>query len=197
MGHGVTDPEELWESVDGQTLLDPDDRVGLRQTWISTRADLNVAEQANIRRALTRIGRPSAATILDDLWLRDLHQRMFGEVWHWAGKYRRTLTNLGVEPHLIAPRMRDLVLDAIAWQDEPVLVAVRFHHRLVVIHPFVNGNGRHGRAAATSLSRSLDGPALTWGMHLGEPASARRHYLEALRRADSGDIEPLVDFSTS
>jgi Fic-DOC domain mobile mystery protein B len=193
----VTDSEALWDFEDGQTLLDPDDRVGLRQTWISTRADLNVAEQANIRRALTRIGRPSAATILDDLWLKDLHQRMFGEVWDWAGRYRRTLTNLGVEPHLIAPHMRDLVLDAVAWQDEPLLVAVRFHHRLVVIHPFVNGNGRHGRAAATSLSRALDGPTLTWGMHLGEPASARRRYLDALRRADTGDIGPLVEFSTS
>lgn len=193
----MTDSEALWDFEDGQTLLDPDDRVGLRQTWISTRADLNVAEQANILRALTRIGRPSAATILDDLWLKELHQRMFGEVWDWAGRYRRTLTNLGVEPHLIAARMRDLVLDAVAWQDEPLLVAVRFHHRLVVIHPFVNGNGRHGRAAATSLSRALDGPPLTWGIHLGEPANARRRYLEALRQADAGDIEPLVEFSTS
>ena len=187
----------IWDARDGQTALDPDDRIGLRQTWISTRADLDIAEQSNIRRALTGLGRPSAAVILDDLWLRDLHHRMFGEVWEWAGRYRRTLTNLGVEPHHIGPQVRDLVLDATAWRDDPVTVAARFHHRLVVIHPFVNGNGRHARIAAAALSRAHGGPALSWGIELGDTGVARRRYLDALRAADAGDLGPLVDFSTT
>ena len=76
----MSDAGDVWGFDDGQTFLDPDDRVGLRQTWVTTRADLNIAEQANFRRALTRVGQPSAKTILDDLWLRDLHRRMFGDV---------------------------------------------------------------------------------------------------------------------
>jgi Fic-DOC domain mobile mystery protein B len=181
------------EADDGQTVLDPDERVGLRQTWVSTRADLNSAEQENIRRALGRIGNPSAETILDDLWLTELHQRMFGDVWRWAGRYRRTLTNLGVEPGLIAPMVHDLVLDARAWPDDAITTAARFHHRLVAIHPFVNGNGRLARAAATCLSRALAGPDLTWGMGLGDAIVARRRYLDALRQADHGDLAALID----
>ena len=193
----MSDAGDVWGFDDGQTFLDPDDRVGLRQTWVTTRADLNIAEQANFRRALTRVGQPSAKTILDDLWLRDLHRRMFGDVWGWAGRYRRTLTNLGVEPQLIAPQVRGLVLDAGAWRDDPLTVAVRFHHRLVVVHPFVNGNGRHARAVAATLSRALDGPTLTWGLELGDPSIARVRYLDVLRRADAGDLEPLIGFSTT
>lgn len=190
--------DSVWAvaGVDGQTVLDPDERAGLRATWVSTRADLNAAEQANIRRALGRIGSPSASVILDDLWLREFHRRMFGEVWTWAGRYRRTQTNLGIEADLIATAVRDLVKDARAWLDGPVVVSATFHHRLVMIHPFVNGNGRHARAAASSLCRALGGPELTWGLTLGDARAARRDYLAALRRADAGDLAPLVAFVT-
>ena len=193
----MSEPDWAEAVDDGQTILGPDDRVGLRQTWVSTRSDLNAAEQANIRRALSRVGRPPADRILDDLWLRDLHRRMFGDVWTWAGRYRQTLTNLGVEPHLIAPMMRDLVRDARAWPDDVTTVVARFHHRLVAIHPFVNGNGRMARAAATALSSALDGPDLTWGMQLADPRIARHRYLDALRRADDGDLAALIEVLTA
>ena len=196
MVDALNEPGWAAAAADGQTALDPDERAGLRATWVSTRADLNAAEQANIRRALGGIGSPRANVILDDLWLRELHRRMFGEVWTWAGRYRRTQTNLGIAADLIATAVRDLVADARAWPDGPVAVSARFHHRLVAIHPFVNGNGRHARAAASSLCRALGGPELTWGLSLGDASAARRDYLAALRRADAGDIDPLVTFVT-
>jgi Fic-DOC domain mobile mystery protein B len=193
----MTDSSWLSEAEEGQTILGPDDRTGLRPTWISTRAELNQAEQTCIRRALTRLGSPTAETILDDLWLRGLHRRMFSDVWDWAGRYRQTQTNLGVEPTIVAMLVRDLVRDALAWPDEGVVIAVRFHHRLLVIHPFVNGNGRHARIAAGALSRALHGPALGWGIGLRDPELARRRYLAALRHADAGDLGPLIEIATT
>lgn len=192
----MTDSSWLSEAEDGQTALDPDERIGLRPTWVSTRAELNQVEQTSIMRALSRLGQPTVDEILDDLWLRRLHSRMFGDIWSWAGRYRLTQTNLGVGPALIAPRLKDLVRDAQTWPDDPLVVAVRFRHLLLVIHPFVNGNGRHARIAASGLSRALGGPELGWGIGLADPAAARARYLAALRDADDGDLGPLVDVAT-
>lgn len=186
---------------EGHTALTADDTVGLIPTRISTRDQLNDAEERNISRALLRPV-PDTAQLLDDRYLRDLHGAMFGEVWEWAGRYRLRETNIGVDPATISTEVRTLVADVRAWVDhqtfEPDEVAVRFHHRLVSIHPFPNGNGRHGRVAADYLIGSLGGHRFTWGAGLGFATSdLRAAYLSALRKADRGQVDELVGFARS
>ncbi len=182
----------------GQTLLTEEARRGLKLRYVTTRAELNEAEQANILRALTRARRPTLAQILDDLYLRRLHRRMFGGVWDWAGTYRTSETNIGVPPAQIATSVRDLVADARAWidaGDPPDRIATRVHHRLVQIHPFPNGNGRHGRVAADYLVVALGRAAFTWGAAGGlDYAQLRSEYVTALRRADGGGLDSLLAF---
>jgi Fic-DOC domain mobile mystery protein B len=128
---------------DGHTPLDEDDSRGLKLSYISTRGELNEAEQENILRAISGRRAPSAEALLTDRYLRELHRAMFGEVWDWAGTYRRTETNIGIEPSQISGAVRNLVHDARWWvesKSEPEdTVGVRLHHRLVSIHPFTNG----------------------------------------------------------
>jgi len=193
---------------DGSTPLDPDEREGLIPTYIATRDDLNAAEQANIASALLTLRRRTLtpAQILDELFVRSLHKVMFKDVWTWAGTYRTTERNIGVDPTLIAISVTDLVADAAFWvqpdngwldRDQAVC---RIHHRLVAIHPFPNGNGRHARAYADLLMRTLGGPPFTWGSaHLTDGTPDRQAYLNALRAADANpdDIDQLVHFARS
>ena len=184
---------------DGHTELSEEDRLGLIPTYIATRGELFDAEQRNIAQALLRRS-PSATALLDDTYLRRLHKAMFGQVWGWAGRYRKLETNIGIAPERISSEVRNIVDDTKAWveystyeQDE---IAVRFHHRLVAIHAFPNGNGRHGRIAADYLVTSLSGEPFTWGAGLDtDTDQLRAIYLRALRRADGGDIEELLAFA--
>ena len=184
---------------DGHTPLDGDDREGLKLTYITTRSELNEAEQENILRARRGRRHPTLQALLDDKYLRDLHRAMFGDVWAWAGSYRRLETSIGIDPARIAVGVRDLVADTKIWaeHEEPLCVAVRFHHRLVSIHPFPNGNGRHGRQAADYLMEALKQPPFTWGAvgGRGDVEGTRRRYLAALREADNGDLAPLEHFA--
>lgn len=192
--------DPLLPSGEGRTPLDDVD--GLRLTYITTRAELNEAEQANIIRALDR-PTPTVNALLDDLYLRNLHRAMFSDVWTWAGTYRTLLTTPGIDPTEIASAVRDLVADATLWARGPETadrVAVRFHHRLVSIHPFPNGNGRHARHAADLLLVALGEPPFTWGLHLEvSTAELRARYLETLRRADRDpeDLDDLERFARS
>ena len=186
---------------DGQTALPDGDMEGLIPSHISTRGDLFEAEQRNIAQALLRRP-PALSTLLDDRFLRDLHRNMFGRVWTWAGRYRTLETNIGVSPAAIGVSVRSLVDDARAWVEyatyEPDELAIRFHHRLVAIHPFPNGNGRHGRVAADYLTVALGRPRFTWGAGLRlDTPSLRREYLTAMREADSGSITRLLEFARS
>jgi Fic-DOC domain mobile mystery protein B len=181
--------------------LSDDDRAGLRLSYVATRGDLNDAEQRNITAALLRRP-PSAKALLDERYLRTLHHAMFGQVWAWAGTYRRVETNIGVSPLDIAAHVRNLVDDARAWVELATYpadeLAVRFHHRLVWVHPFPNGNGRHGRIAADYLALAMGRRRLTWGAHLDVTMTElRARYIGALRAADADDIEPLVAFARS
>jgi Fic-DOC domain mobile mystery protein B len=183
---------------DGHTELTEEDREGLIPTYIANRADLYEAEQRNIAIALFR-ARPPLDQILTDRYLRQLHRRMFDQVWRWAGRYRKRETNVGIDPDDIAVAVRTLVDNAKAWIEyeryEPDELAVRFHHQLVYIHPFPNGNGRHGRIATNFVleARGLDW--FTWGAKSGlETDALRAVYLQALRNADAGDFAPLLAF---
>ncbi len=197
----MTDP--LFDGGDGNTPLDVDEQDGLRPTWIRTRSDLNQAELDNILEGRRQVRVPAEASgVLDDVWLRRLHKRLFGDVWTWAGTYRRTERNIGIEPSRIGVAVRDLVADAALWiEQEPFeLAGARFHHRLVAIHPFPNGNGRHARVATDYLGAALNAPTPTWGAGVARPvAELRRAYLAALRAADRDrdDLERLTVFMWS
>ncbi len=189
-------------AADGQTPLDHDEAAQILISAISTRGELDIVEQENIARAtqwaFARNRKPHA--VIDELFLRGLHKRMFGDVWRWAGNYRQSERNIGVEWWLIQQEIGGLVGDARYWVDDDVFesdeLCVRFHHRLVKIHPFPNGNGRHSRLAADILSVSLGGNALTWGRGLRlEPQGLRARYIEALRAADGGDLTELIAFA--
>jgi len=193
------------DDPDGATPLEDEDRDGLKPTWIATRSDLNNAEAANIAQALRarRWSRLSASELLDDLCLRQLHLAMFGDVWRWAGSYRLSEKNIGADPRYIAVKVRDLVSDTALWiqgnhmsVDE---VGARFHRDLVAIHPFVNGNGRHARAATDLLLASVGARPFTWGADsvLGDAPGVRASYIAALRAADGGDYAPLLRFVRS
>ena len=184
---------------DGHTELSEDDRVGLTPSYIATRGDLFVAEQRNIAVALLRRP-PSVAALLDDGYLRRLHRDMFGQVWEWAGRYRRLETKFGIDPKQISVSVKMLVDDATGWADsktyEPDELAVRFHHRLVAIHPFPDGNGRHSRVAADYLAMALGRNRFGWGIGLDvDTEELRSIYRQALQRADAGEMEDLLTFA--
>lgn len=184
-----------------ETLLDPDERRQLLLPHIATRAQLNEAEQENIADATTWAF-ARRRDVLKESFLLSLHKRMLGQVWRWAGRIRNSDRNIGMAFHQIRPQMRLLVEDARYWVENGTYpadeIAVRFHHRLVLIHPFPNGNGRHGRLAADLLAVRLDRPRLTWGrVSLVESEETRRRYIAALRAADAHDIRPLLEFARS
>lgn len=193
----MTDP--LIPVGDGHNELSEEERLGLIPTYIATRAELFEAEQYNISAALLR-RKPDLDVLLDDKYLRDLHTAMFGQVWEWAGRYRRRETNIGIDPREIPMAVRTLVDDARAWVEyvtyRPDELAVAFHHRLVAIHPFSNGNGRHGRVAADYLVTALGRSAFSWGVNLDvDTDRLRAAYRHALQRADRGDIGDLLEFA--
>lgn len=195
-------PDRLVPEGDGHTALKDEERAGLLLSYVTTRGDLNDAEQRNIAAALVRRRPPTIDRLLDDRYLRELHRAMYGDVWKWAGRYRLRETNIGVDPVQIPVHVRDLVEDARTWVERstfgPDELAVRFHHRLVAIHPFPNGNGRHSRVAADYLVRALGKPALSWGANrVTTTAELRASYLQALRAADAHEIEPLIAFARS
>lgn len=196
----MSDP--LFDTSDGNTPIDEDEALGLRLTWVRTRGDLNEAEAANILDTRRAIRSPAIDDVLDDLWLRQLHRRMFGDVWEWAGAYRLSDRNIGIDWTEVPAAVRNLVQDARAWfeDDDQQTPVARFHHRLVAIHPFPNGNGRHSRAAADYLCNALGIASPTWGARTyADTAELRDAYLAALRTADRdpNDLEPLVGFMWS
>lgn len=194
----------------GATPLDPDEAEGLLQAHIETRQELNEAEEANIAAGFAwAVARLRRRDPLADEFAFELHRRMFSQVWQWAGHTRITEKNIGVVPWEIRPGVRDLMEDArlwrAAWRDEkPVYpmteIAVRLHHRLVAIHPFPNGNGRHARMMADVLMMHAGFTPLAWGRGIGtllSTSALRDRYINALRAADRGDIGPLMDFAQS
>ncbi len=187
---------------DGHTALSEEDREGLIPTYIATRGDLFAAEEANIARALLHRRPPSVDRLLDDKYLRDLHRSMFKDVWAWAGSYRLRETNIGIDPSQVPVAVRSLVDDATSWVESAAFatdeMAVRFHHQLVFIHPFRNGNGRHGRIAGDYLVTALGATPFTWGRNLDvDTQQLRDRYRHALVEADRGDIGELLTFARS
>lgn len=186
---------------DGATPLDPDELRGLKFGHITTRGELDELEQANIEQALEWLSRRRGGDIFDDGFVRTLHKRLFGDVWSWAGEYRLTEKNIGIDPFQIAMQLRMLLDNARHWAEQDVYApreaAARFHHRLVQIHPFPNGNGRHARIATdVMLEDYYNHPPIEWasGFDLLADNARRTAYIAALRAADAGDFGPLLAF---
>lgn len=195
----MTDP--LFEQDDAATPLTHEEREGLIPSYIALRHELNEAEQANILEA-EGWAFARKRDVLDEKLLKTLHKRMFGKVWRWAGEFRLTERNIGVPPHRIASDLRNLLDDARYWIEHatypPDEIAARFHHRLVLVHPFPNGNGRHARMATDLLLVALGQPRFTWGRaNLIDASETRQAYVAALRAADGRDIKPLLEFVRS
>lgn len=193
----------LFEADDeANTPLTPEGRQGLIPTYITTRAELNEAEQENIAEADQWAFSRKRGDVVDVDTLVGLHRRMLRKIWRWAGSYRTTELNIGVPSHRIALDLHTLVGDVRYWIENETFtsdeIAVRFHHRLVAIHPFLNGNGRHARLAADILIKQCGGQRFSWGRaNLVEAAQTRREYVRALQAADAHDIGPLLIFARS
>jgi Fic-DOC domain mobile mystery protein B len=192
---------DLFREPDTATPLTPEERRELIPTHIAYRNDLNEAEQENIARAqdwaLAR-----RRDLLSEKFIKDLHRHMLRDVWRWAGKFRTSARNLGIAYYEIPIALRQLLDDTKAWIEHkaypPDEIAVRFHHRLVQIHAFPNGNGRHARLMADLLVLSLGGKRFSWGSaSLHKAGDVRQRYITALQAADHDDVGPLLAFARS
>ncbi|XWN36464.1 MAG: mobile mystery protein B [Balneola sp.] len=193
----------MFDYPEGATPIDEDERKALLIPHISTREELNEWEQRNITDAYSWLERTRQKDYLSEEFIRKLHKEMFGKVWAWAGNYRQTDKNIGVDWSQIPVRFRQLLDDTSFWIDHetytPDEIATRFHHRLVFIHLFSNGNGRHARVSTdVLLEKVLGQEPFSWGSgSLMEESDIRRTYIEALRSADKNDYQPLIEFMRS
>ncbi len=186
---------------DGNTPLEAEEREQLIPSYITLRSELNEAELANIADASRWLGSRKRDT-LDLSFLNELHKRMYGDVWKWAGKYRTTQRNIGIEAYRIPVELYQAIDDAKFWVEHktypPNEIALRFSHRVVAIHPYPNGNGRFSRMIGDLLAVQLGEPRFTWGrINLVDPSETRKEYIAALQSADAGDFEHLFAFARS
>lgn len=193
------------DTEDGQTPLGEEEREGLLIPAIATRGELDEFEQKNIEQAvqwtLRRSFKPEY--IFTEEFVRIVHKRMYADVWSWAGEFRKTNKNIGTDKWNIPIELRSLLEDALYWHLNhtypPAETAIRFKHRIVSIHCFPNGNGRHSRLMADIIiGKIYKQPVFTWGAsiqtHVGD---ARAVYLRAVKAADHGDFSLLIDFARS
>ncbi len=200
-------PDDIFDGPTDSTTLSEDEKEGLIPSAIIARSELNEAEQANILQASIWLDRSSVSIeqLLTAKQLKTIHGRMFGQVWKWAKKFRRTGKNIGVDWWDISTQLDSLCADTLVqitdsskspWPSDEI--AVRFHHRLVQIHPFVNGNGRHARLVTDKLLRLLGEDEFTWGSAtIAKDGEARRNYIQALQAADNHDLTALMRFARS
>ena len=197
----MSDP--LLSADDGAaTPLTPGEKEGLIPTHIALRSELNAMEQAGTADA-ERWAFSRKRDVLDEEFVPQLHRRMFGDVWTWAGEFRQTEKNIGDVPAWRIPAdLRQLLGDVRAQIEHkayaPDEIAARFHNRLTWIHPFPNGNGRLARLAADLLAVQLGRERFSWGRgNLGTVSDLRKRYIDAQHAADGQVIDPLIEFARS
>lgn len=195
----MNDP--LFEEDQDATPLTEEEKQQLIPSYITLRSELNEAEQRNILEAESWAFRQKRE-VLSEKFLKQLHRRMFQNVWRWAGEFRQSERNIGVEPYRIAADLRQLLEDCRYWVENETYdvdeIAARFSHRLVQIHPFPNGNGRHSRIAADLLLLSLGRKRFSWGQSsLISASETRRRYIDALHAADRHDYTLFLEFVRS
>jgi Fic-DOC domain mobile mystery protein B len=193
------------EYIDGQTPLDEEEKEGLLIPTIATRGELNEFEQQNIEQAVQwTLGRSfKPEVIFTEEFIRTVHKRMYADVWAWAGEFRKTNKNIGIDKWQIPTELRYLLDDVRYWHKNniypPDEIALRFKHRIVSIHCFANGNGRHSRLMADIIIEKIYKlPVFTWGAaNLPSEGDARTAYLRAVKAADKGDYSQLLAFARS
>jgi Fic-DOC domain mobile mystery protein B len=189
----------------GQTPLSEDEQEGLLIPFIATRGELDEFEQKNIEQAVQwTMGRSfKPEQVFTESFIQQVHRRMYGEVWAWAGEFRKTNKNLGVDKWQIPTELRSLLDDARYWFENktypPDEMALRFKHCIVSIHCFPNGNGRHSRLMADIIIEKLyQLPVFSWGAaSLSRDSDVRAAYLKAVKAADRGDYSFLLEFARS
>ena len=191
------------EYINGQTPIEEEEKEELKIKTISTWGELDEFEQANIEKAIewSLKRNPTIKKILTVGFIREVHLRMFDEVWGWAGKFRNTNKNIGVDKYQIELELTKLMGDCEFWVENETFpldeIALRFKHRLVAIHPFPNGNGRHSRLCADILiSKGFKKEIFSWGSkNLSNQSETRTEYLNAIYKADNGSYKPLLEFA--
>jgi Fic-DOC domain mobile mystery protein B len=190
---------------DGQTPLDEDEKEGIKIKSITTQGELDEFEQLNIEKAVewTIHNKPKAEKILTEKFIKDLHKKMYGDVWKWAGEFRFSNKNIGTNWTQISIELKCLLGDTNYWIKNktfsPEEIAIRFKHRIVAIHCFPNGNGRHSRVMADIIMESIFGGEI-FNWHKSNMIKAnkiRKKYIKALQDADNGNIAPLIHFAKS
>lgn len=191
------------EYKDAQTPIDEDEKEGLLIKTITTHGELDEHEQLNIEKAVEWMihTKFNSNKIITEEFIKEVHKKMFGNVWKWAGKFRRSEKNIGVEWIDIGAESKHLLDDAKYWIENktysPDEIAIRFKHRLVNIHCFPNGNGRHSRLMADIIIESIFGKdVFTWNhSNMVKPDETREKYIAAIREGDNGNIKPLIEFA--
>lgn len=188
---------------DSQTPLDPTEKEGLKIKSISTQGELDEFEQLNIEKAVewTIHTKFKPEKILTEKFIKDLHRRMYGDVWKWAGEFRRTEKNIGISWTQIGIELKNLLDDTKYWIANKTFpheeIAIRFKHRIVSIHCFPNGNGRHSRMMADIMMESIFGDRIfSWHQsNMVKVNETRKQYINALKEADNGNISQLIEFA--
>lgn len=189
----------------GQTPLSEEEQDGLKIQSITTREELDEFEQLNIEKAIqwTFGKKLTPEQLFSEKFIKELHKRMYGEIWKWAGTYRTSEKNIGIKSYLISVELKKLLDDALFWKKnntyESEELAIRFKHRLVSIHCFANGNGRHSRLMADLIMEKLyQSKFFSWGSsNLVKASTSRINYIKAVKKADQLDIQPLIGFAKS
>ena len=191
------------EYKDGQTPLDEEEKEGLKIKSITTQGELDEFEQFNIEKAVEWSIHTKFKTekILTEKFIKNLHKRMYGDVWKWAGEFRRTEKNIGIPWTKIGLELKNLLDDTKYWIENktfsPEEIAIRFKHRIVSIHCFPNGNGRHSRMMADIIMESIFGKEIfSWHQsNMVKANETRNQYIKALKEADNGNFEKLIEFA--
>ncbi len=193
------------EYINGQTPLDEDEKEGLKIKTIATREELDEFEQNNIEEANMWVFKKkfTIEKLMTESFIRNLHKRMYGKVWSWAGEFRNTNKNIGIDKWQISTALKSLLDDTLFWVENKIYapdeIAIRFKHRLVSIHCFPNGNGRHSRLMADIIiDKIYNKNMFTWGaQNLVKQSKTRENYLIAVRKADKNEYTELLKFARS
>jgi Fic-DOC domain mobile mystery protein B len=191
------------ENIEGQTPLNEEEKEGLLIKTITTRDELDEFEQQNIEKAIewTMVRKFTTEKIVSEEFVRELHYKMFGDVWKWAGEFRRSNKNMGCDWKLVSMQLKQLNDDCNYWiLNKPFSeeeIAIRYKHRIVSIHCFSNGNGRHSRLMGDVIISHIFGKNFfTWGgASLVKNEKTRTNYLKVIKQADKGEIKPLITFA--
>lgn len=188
--------------AEGATPLSPDEIHNLIPKHLTTQKELNEWEQFNIVKGENWAFGIKRKNILSIEFAKKLHKQMFNETWSWAGVFRKSQTNIGVDSIYIPQELKAIFDDVEFWIFNNIYdmreIAIRLHHRLVFVHPFPNGNGRFSRLFADLLLQNNNEVSLSWGScSLIEDSITRKQYIAALKEADIGDYRKLIEFVDS